>query len=321
MKAIRVHHPGEPEVLRLEEVPDLQPGPNQVVVKVEAAGVNPVETYIRSGKYPVKATLPYTPGSDGAGTVASVGKGVSNVRLGERVFVARALSGTYAQFALCDAEFVFPLPDNTSFEQGAAIGVPYATAHRALFGKANAKQGESVFIHGATGGVGVAAIQLARAAGLTVGGSAGSASGERFLQSLGLKYTTDHNADNYLSDVIGMTCGRGFDIVLEMLANQNLSSDPEVVAPFGRIVVIGNRGSVEVNPRDWMAKDISLFGMTLANVPHPELRSIYQNISVGLERGELKPVIDPRQFALSAAPDAHHAVLEAGSHGKIVLKP
>lgn len=321
MQAIRVHHPGEPEVMRLEEVPDPVAGPNQVVVRIEAAGVNPVEAYVRSGKYPIKAPLPYTPGSDGAGTVTSVGEGVSNVKVGARVFVARALSGTYAGFALCEADFVFHLPDDTSFEQGAAIGVPYATAHRALFGKANAKQGESVFIHGATGGVGVAAIQLARAAGLTVGGSAGSPSGERFLASLGLKYTTDHNAQNYLSDVIGMTCGRGFDIVLEMLANQNLGNDPEVVAPFGRIVVIGNRGSVEVNPRDWMGKDLSIFAMTLFNVPREELRSIYESIALGLERGELKPVIDPRQFALSAAADSHHAVSEAGSHGKIVLKP
>lgn len=307
--------------MRLQDVPDLSPGAGQVVVKIEAAGINPVEAYVRSGKYPVKAPLPYTPGSDGAGTVASVGEGVADWNVGDRVFIARALSGTYAQFALCEADFVFRLPDNTSFDQGAALGVPYATAHRALFGKANAKKGESVFIHGATGGVGVAAIQLARAAGLTVGGSAGSASGERFLQSLGLKYTTDHNAANYLSDVIGMTCGRGFDIILEMLANQNLSSDPEVLAPFGRIVVIGNRGTTEVNPRDWMSKDATIYGMTLFNVPREELRSIYALIVQGLERGELKPVIDPRHFALSAASDSHHAVLEAGSHGKIVLKP
>jgi len=321
MKAIRVHKTGEPEVLRLEDVPDLHAGEGQVVVKIEAAGINPVETYVRSGKYPMKAPLPYTPGSDGAGTISSVGEGVTDWKIGDRVFVARAISGTYAQFALCDADFVFRLPEAVSFEQGAAIGVPYATAHRALFGKANAKAGESVFIHGATGGVGVAAIQLARAAGLTVGGSAGSSSGERFLSSLGLKYTTDHNADNYLSDVIGMTCGRGFDILLEMVANQNLPADPEVMAPFGRIVVIGNRGTAEVNPRDWMGRDLSIFAMTLFNVPLPELRAIYGHISQGIERGELQPVIDPRRFSLEQAPHAHRAVLEPGSHGKIVLKP
>lgn len=321
MKAIRVHHTGEPEEMRLEEVPDLSPGPNQVVVRVEAVGVNPVETYVRAGKYPIKTPLPYTPGSDGAGTILSVGEGVSSVNIGDRVFIARSLSGTYAEQTLCEADFVFRLPDNVSFNQGAALGVPYATAHRALFGKANAKKGESVFIHGATGGVGVAAIQLARAAGLTVGGSAGTPSGERFLSSLGLKYTTNHNAQNYLSDVIGMTCGGGFDIILEMLANQNLSRDPDILAPFGRIVVIGNRGTTEVNPRDWMSKDATIFAMTLFNVPREELRSIYGSIVQGLERGELKPVIDPRSFALKEAPAAHRAVVEAGSHGKIVLKP
>ena len=320
MKAIRVHHTGEPEVLRLEEVADPRAGQNQVVVKIEATGINPVETYVRSGKYPMKAALPYTPGSDGAGTVVEAGEG-AKWNVGDRVLIARSLSGTYAQLSLCEADMVFRLPDNTSFEQGAAIGVPYATAHRALFGKAGAKSGESVFIHGATGGVGVAAIQLAKAAGLTVGGSAGSRSGERFLSSLGLKYTTDHNAAGYLSDVIGMTCGRGFDIVLEMLANQNLASDPEVLAPFGRIVVIGNRGTAEVNPRDWMGKDLTIHGMTLFNVPREELRSIYVSIVEGLESGQLKPVVDPRRFALEQAPDAHRAVIEAGSHGKIVLRP
>ncbi len=321
MKAIRVHETGEPDVLQLQEIADLRAGRNQVVVKVEAVGINPVETYVRAGKYPLKAALPYTPGSDGAGTIAEVGEDVTEWKVGERVFIARSLSGTYAELSLCESDMVFRLPDNTSFEQGAAIGVPYATAHRALFGKANAKSGESVFVHGATGGVGVAAIQLAKAAGLTVGGSAGSASGERFLSSLGLKYTTNHNAANYLSDVIGMTCGRGFDIVLEMLANQNLGSDPEVMAPFGRLVVIGNRGTAEVNPRDWMGKDISIFGMTLFNVPREELRSIYHSLVEGLESGELKPVVDPRRFSLEGAPDAHRAIVEAGSQGKIVLKP
>lgn len=321
MKAIRVHHTGDPDVLRLEEVADLEAGQNQVVVRVEAAGVNPVETYVRAGRYPLKAALPYTPGSDAAGTIARVGEGVSGWNVGDRVFTGRALSGTYAEFALCEADMVFRLPDSISFEQGAALGVPYATAHRALFGKANAKSGESVFIHGATGGVGVAAIQLAQAAGLTVGGSAGSRSGERFLSSLGLKYTTDHNAPNYLSDVIGMTCGRGFDIVLEMLANQNLSSDPEVLAPFGRIVIIGNRGTIEVNPRDWMARDITIHAMTLFNTPREELRSIYEQLVEGMESGHLKPVVDPRRFTLEQAPDAHQAVMEAGSHGKIVLIP
>ncbi|RYX82779.1 NADPH:quinone reductase [bacterium] len=320
MKAIRVHHTGEPDVLQLEEVADLQPGAGQVVIKVEAAGVNPVETYVRSGKYPQKAPLPYTPGSDAAGTIAAVGEGVENWNVGDRVFTGRSISGSYAEFTLCSADMVFCLPDHISFEQGAALGVPYATAHRALFGKAGAKKGESVFIHGATGGVGVAAIQLARAAGLTVGGSAGSPSGERFLASLGLKYTTNHNAPNYMSDVIGMTCGRGFDIILEMLANQNLGTDPEALAPYGRIVVIGNRGTVEVNPRDWMSREATIYGMTLFNVRPEGLREIYNSLVEGLERGELKPQID-KIFELSQAPDAHEAVVAPGSRGKIILKP
>jgi NADPH2:quinone reductase len=197
--------------------------------------------------------------------------------------------------------------------------VPYATAHRALFGKSGGQAGEFVFIHGATGGVGVAAIQLAQAAGLKVGGSAGSAEGEAFLESLGVRYTTNHNAPNYLSDVLGMTCGRGCDIILEMLANENLGRDPQVLAPFGRIVVVGNRGSVEVNPRDWMSRDATVYGMTLFNTTPEQRTHIHHEIRAGLEKGNLKPVIG-QEFSLLEAPQAHTAVMQSGARGKVVLK-
>ena len=168
MKAIRVHEFGGPEVMSLEEVPDLQPGPGQVVVTVKAAGVNPVDTYIRSGQYAKRPALPYTPGMDSAGVVASVGEGVSGVAVGDRVYTAGAVTGTYAEQVLCNESQVHPLPEHVSYQQGAAMGVPYGIAYRALFNRAVAKAGETVLVHGATGGVGVAAVQLARAAGLRV---------------------------------------------------------------------------------------------------------------------------------------------------------
>ncbi len=131
MKAIRVHEFGGQEVLRLEEVPTPRPGPGQVLVRMHAIGVNPVETYIRAGTFGYRPALPYTPGNDGAGVVEEVGSDVNELKPGDRVYTARSVSGTYAEFALCTTEQVHPLPANVSFGQGAAMGTPYATAYRA----------------------------------------------------------------------------------------------------------------------------------------------------------------------------------------------
>ncbi len=320
MKAIQVHQYGEPDVLQIQELPDPIAGPGQIVLKVHAAGVNPVEVYRRAGKPPYnKGPLPYTPGTDAAGEIESVGEGVENWKKGDRVytFAFKTKDGAYAEKMLLGAEEAFALPENVSFSQGAALGVPYATAHRALFGKAGAKAGESVFIHGASGGVGVAAIQLAKAAGLSV---AGSASDEDFIEEQGAKYTFNHHEDDYLSDALGATCGKGFDIILEMLANENFAHDFEVLAPFGRIVIIGNRGEVTWNPREAMSRDAAIFGMVLFNVAPEELKQIHAELFAGLEKGELNPVIG-REFPLSEAPAAHRAVMETGARGKIVLVP
>ena len=154
MKAIRVHEFGGPEVMKLEDVPDLTPAPGQVVVSVKAVGVNPVDTYVRSGAYAAKPLLPYTPGMDAAGTVEAVGEGVESVKVQERVYVAGTLSGAYAEQALCDASQVHRLPERVSFAQGAGVNVPYATAYRALYNRAHGQPGETVLVHGASGGVG-----------------------------------------------------------------------------------------------------------------------------------------------------------------------
>jgi NADPH:quinone reductase len=155
MKAVRVHQFGGPEVLRLEEVPTSQPGPGEVLVRMHAIGVNPVETYIRAGTYAYKPALPYTPGNDGAGVVEQVGPpsvaatsgatsdSVTEFKPGDRVYTAGSLSGTYAEFALCKTAQVHPLPGNVSFAQGAAVGTPYATAYRGLFQRADAKPGRN----------------------------------------------------------------------------------------------------------------------------------------------------------------------------------
>src|SRR5213083_3480578 len=290
MKAIRVHQFGEPEVLRLEEVPTPQPGPGQVLVRMHAVGVNPVETYIRAGTYARLPALPYTPGNDGAGVIEQIGADVNEFKPGDRVYTGGSLSGTYAEFALCKTEQVHRLPENVSFPQGAAMGTPYATAYRVLFQRADAQPGETVLIHGASGGVGTAAVQLARARGLRVFGTAGSDEGLKLAREEGAHEVFDHRADDHFAEIMKATGGRGVDVIVELLANVNLGKDLPILAKGGRVVIIGSRGRVEIDPRDAMQRDADIRGMALPNMSPADWASIHAAIAVGLEDGTLRPV-------------------------------
>lgn len=320
MKAIRVHEYGEPEVMRVEDVPDPQPGPGQVVVQVRAAGVNPVDTYIRASGYSTKPPLPYTPGMDAAGVIEAVGEGVKKVVAGDRVYVGGSLSGTYAEKALCRDSQVHHLPDNVSFEQGAGVFVPYATAYRALWQIGHGVPGETVLVHGATGGVGTAAVQIARAAGFVVFGTGGTEEGRKLVQEQGAHHVLDHRAPDYLQQGMDLTGGKGFDLILEMLANVNLDKDLGVVAKGGRVIVIGNRGRIEIDPRQTMAKEATIKGVLLLGASEHELATLHAALIAGLENGTLRPIVG-RTFPLAEAPQSHKAVMEPGAHGKIVLLP
>ena len=320
MKAIRVHSFGDPEVLQLEEVPDPKAGPGQVLVRIKAVGVNPLDTYIRAGSYARKLPLPYTPGSDTGGIVEEVGEGVKRVKKGDRVYTIGTQTGAYAEMAVCTEAHVFPLPASLSFAQGAGVHVPYYTAYRGLFFRAQAQPGETVLVHGASGGVGTAAVQLARAAGLTVFGTGGTEAGRRLILNEGAHQALDHKVSGYLENGVALTGGRGFDVILEMLANVNLGKDLGALAFGGRVVVIGSRGTVEINPRDAMSRDAAILGMLIMNVSEKEQTRIQAAVQAGLENGTLRPVVG-REIPLSEAPRAHRAVLEPGAHGKIVLVP
>jgi NADPH:quinone reductase len=321
MKAIRIHGFGGPEVLRYEETAEPTPGPRQVVIRVYATGVNPVDTYIRSGIYGDRA-MPFTPGSDAAGVIEAIGDGVTAFRPGDRVYTSATVTGAYAEKTLAETETVFPLPDNVSFTQGAGVNVPYATAYRALVHRAKAREGETVLVHGASGGVGIAAVQIARTLGLTVYGTAGTEEGRALVRREGAHHVYDHGAANYLQDAVLMTPeGKGFDIILEMLANVNLGKDLPALARFGRVVVIGSRGPVEINPRDTMSRDASILGMTLFNATPEERTEIHAALYDGLANGSLRPIVD-REMPLAEAANAHVEIMKSsGHHGKIVLIP
>jgi NADPH2:quinone reductase len=287
---------------------------------LHAIGVNPVDTYIRSGLNRSDLALPYTPGIDGAGVISAVGSVVKHRHIGQRVYVAWSISGTYAEEVLCKELQTHPLPEGISFGQGAAIGVPYGAAYRALFQRAHAVAGETVLIHGASGGVGIAAVQLARAAGLRVIGTVGSEEGEKLVLSQGAHHVLNHRSNGYLDKLQEFTCGKGVDVIIEMLANVNLDRDLEVVTKGGRIVIIGSRGRVEIDPRSAMGKESNILGMTLYNATDKELASMHAAFVEGLGNKTLRPVVS-RELALADAAAAHRAVMEASTLGKIVLIP
>ncbi len=322
MKAIQFHEFGGPEVLRFEEVNDPIAGPGEVVVRVRAAGVNPADTYMRNGTYRIQPELPCIPGGDAAGEIVEIGKGVEDLKIGDRVFAGLALgldfTGCYAEKVKRRAEHVRRIPENTSYAEAATFGVSYPTAHYALFARGNAKAGETVFIHGASGSVGTSAIQLAKRAGLKVIGSAGSQAGMELVLQEGADYAVNHSEPGYLDSVRAQTEGAGPDIILEMLANVNLAADMEIAAMHGRIIVIGNRGEITINPRLAMMKELDIRGIMLWNVTEAQVSEIMQDILAGVAEGALRPVVG-REMPLREAAAAHVAVVESGNAGKIVL--
>jgi NADPH2:quinone reductase len=319
MQAIRVHQFGGPEVLKLEEVPDPKPARGQVVIRIHAIGVNPVDTYIRAGKYG-ELKFPYTPGKDAAGVIESVGEAVTEFKIGDRVYTDVTLTGAYAEKTLCDLATVHRLPEPATFQQGAAVGVPAGVAYYALFYRAQGKPGETVLIHGGTGGVGVAAIQLARAAGFTVIATAGDEKGRAFALQQGAHQAADHAVTDRPDELKLLTANRGIDIILEMLANQNLAKDLTVLNKRGRVMVIGSRGPIEIDPREAMKRDADIRGVVLMNASPEEHRGIYAAITAALESKTLRPVIG-LELPLAEAPKAHHEIMDGQSHGKIILLP
>jgi len=323
MKSIRVKEFGAPEVMHLEDLPDPVPGPGDVLVRVRAAGVNPVDAYIRTGTYARKPPLPYTPGSDGAGDVEAVGAEVKGFARGDRVYIAGfgnspAGAGTYAELAVCSPSQLYHLPARTTYGQGAALGVPYATAYRALFHRAAARPGETVLVHGATGGVGIAVVELAHAHGMRVIGTGGTDAGLTMAREHGADVVVNHGAASYTEEITRATGGRGLDVIVEMAAHVNLDRDLGLLAKHGRVVVVGSRGRIEIDPRLTMGRDAAVLGMTLFNASDHDVAEIHAALVAGLANGTLNPVVG-KALPLPQAALAHETVMKPGALGKIVL--
>lgn len=320
MKAIVVHEFGAPEVMKLEEFPTPKAGAGQAVVRVHAAGVNPFDTYMRAGTYAIKPQLPYVPGGEAAGVVESVGEGVTKFKPGDRVYVGHPVSGTYAQYSLALESQLHRLPDRTTFSEGAGIYVACGTAYHALHHHAHARASEMLLVHGASGGVGIAAVQMARAMGMTVIGTAGSDKGLELVRREGAHHAFNHRNPGYTDAILKATNGRGVDVVLEMLANVNLANDLKLLARFGRVIVIGSRGDISITPRDLMARTASVRGFVLWGISEADEAEVHAGLHAGLENGTIRPVVG-KEMPLGEAVRAHKEILESGAQGKIVLAP
>lgn len=320
MKAILVRECGGPEVLKLEDLATPHPASGQVLVRIRAIGVNPYDTYMRNGTYSIKPPLPYIPGFDCAGVVESTAEDVTHVTVGQRVYVVRTLTGAYAEYALALESHVRPLPDGITLIQGAAIWVPYATAYHALHQCARAHAREKILIHGASGGVGIASVQMARAMGMIVLGTAGSSKGLKLVEREGAHYVFDHTAPGYQEQILRETGGAGVDLILEMLANVNLGHDLRLLAPHGRVVVIGSRGDVAITPRDLIARHGAIRGFSLLGISAAEEAEIHASLDAGLTNGTLRPIVG-KEMPLSDAFYAHRDIIEPGAYGRIVLVP
>src|SRR5579863_1935948 len=320
MRAIVVHEFGPPEVMKLEEFPAPKAGPGQAVVRVHAAGVNPFDTYMRNGTYAIKPALPYIPGGEGAGVVESVGEGVTRFKPGDRVYVGHPITGMYAEYTLALESQLHRLPERTTFEQGAGLYVAYGTAYHALYHHAKAHASETLLVHGASGGVGIAAVQIARAIGMTVIGTAGTDKGLELVQREGAHYAFNHKTAGHTDAILKATSGRGVDVVLEMLANVNLAADLKLLARFGRVIVIGSRGDISITPRDLMARTASVRGFVLWGISEADEADVHAGIYAGLEDETIRPIVG-KELPLGEAVRAHKEILETGALGKTILIP
>jgi len=312
---------GTPDVMRLKSVTLQSPQQGQVLVRMGAAGVNPSDTYVRlgpDGPYAGNAklipSLPYTPGKDGAGTVESVGPGVDTFRPGDRVYSSASLTGTYATHALFSTNQIYSLPSNISFAQGACVGVPAATAYRALHIRGKACANEAVFVHGASGAVGLAAVQLAVNQGCFVVGTAGTAEGEEVVRNAGAHFVVNHRAEGYLesakASLPGDKAADGFDLLLEMAADVNLVADFAIMARGGRVAIVGSKAKpIGINPRLTMPKELDVRGVFLGNATPGELRETHSALYKAMEEGVLVPVVAV-EIPLAEAAKSHVEVMQ-----------
>ena len=325
MRAIRIRSFGGPEVLKLEEnLPILEVESRQVLISVKSVSINPVDTYIRSGQYARLPSLPYTPGHDCSGVIECVGDKVTHFKPGDRVFSLRTITGSYSTHTICDVDYVNILPDCLPFREGACLGTTYHTAYRALVLVGGVKPGQLVLVHGSSGGVGTACLQICRLMGVRSVGTAGTADGEKAARISGAESVVNHRQEQYVDTLRQLSeANGGFDVIIENASHINLDKDLDLVSNKGIVVAVGSKGmsTVEMVPRKLMGKESRVTGMLLWNATPGELTQTHAAILAGVRSGVLRPVVS-HEFELAEASRAHEQLMSGkGAAGKIVLTP
>jgi NADPH2:quinone reductase len=322
MKAIRVHARGGPDVLRLEDVPIPVPGRGQVVIRVEAAGVNFVDVYHREGLYPV--THPFTPGREAAGVVERAGEGVTACRVGDRV-AAENLTGGYAEFALAPAERVVPLPDGVSSRAGAAVILQGLTAHYLAFSTYPLRRGDTCLVHAAAGGLGLLLCQIARRLGARVIGTVSTEEKAALAREAGAHEVILYTRQDFHGETMRITGGAGVQVVYDSVGKTTFLKGLDCLAPRGMMVLCG-QSSGPVAPFDpqLLNQKGSLF-LTRPTLAHyvrtrEELLHRANELFGWVAEGSLSVRIG-REFPLAAAAEAHSELEARRTTGKVLLIP
>lgn len=324
MKAVRIHEYGGPEVLVYEDIATPSAGPGQVLVRIKAAAVNPVDVAVRSNAFPTPRRPPKTLGSDGAGVVEAVGADADGVVPGDEVFftgLGIGSEGSYAEYALIAAVQAVRKPANVSFEEAAALGLAFSTAWYGLVRRAALAAGETVLVQGAAGGVGSAAVQLAHVRGARVLATVGGPADAERVRELGADATIDRKAVDVTAEVKRLTDGKGVDVIVELVLSANLAADFGMIAKGGRIVGIGGgpQPTVTIPTGPAIAVDAAVLFASSSNAGRAGVAEILTEVAHLVEQGAVRPVIGA-VVPLSQAREAHE-LLAAHHYGKIVLVP
>jgi NADPH2:quinone reductase len=322
LKAIVFDKIGGPDVLKLGEVPKPQPAPGTVLIRNRAAGINFADTLFRQGQYLVAPKLPDTPGLEAAGEIEALGQGVSGLRAGMRV--AALGSKAYAEYMLAPAAQIIPLPDSVSFEEGAAFPVQTLTAWHMLHTAHRTAPGQTVLVHSAAGGVGIVAIQIAKAAGARVIGTVSNEAKMKLAKQYGADEVINYASGDFAAETMKLTGGRGVDLILDAVGGPTLTKGLTCLAPFGHLILYGRSGGVPepLNLFSLFEKSIKVSGFVLytANaLPDVMRRGIEESFKL-MRDGKLKMLVG-KSFPLAQAAEAHRFMESRASVGKLVLIP
>jgi NADPH:quinone reductase-like Zn-dependent oxidoreductase len=343
MRAVVITKLGGPEVLQVQERPDPPVGPGEVRIAVKAAGINFADTLARTGLYPDSPKVPCVVGYEVAGEVESVGDGVEPVKPGDRVLAGTRFNGQ-AELVTVGEKMVYKLPEQLSFQEGAAFPVNYATAQAGLVVMGGLKAGERVLIHAAAGGVGISATQIAKRIGAEVFGTA-SVSKHDAIREQGVDHAIDYRSQDFAEEVRRLTGGEGIDVAFDALGPSSFRKDYRLLRQGGRLIMYGasevqtgGKRSVPAALRTlakspfssmpwWkglgmMNENKGVFGLNMLSWWDAEgsLDRVIEPLVAGLQEGELKPVV-AAAFSFDQAPDAHRFIAERRNVGKVVLVP